>query len=612
MFSSKRNKYALLAIFMVVVVGSASGYYYMNSLVISADQKPVVTESSQEKTEKVESKLLPAQNELLVKFKSTTDQAKKDKFYAKHGAKEKSEISQIGVKVITLDATDPEQKAKEIRVSDADSIEYIEPNFTYESSATPNDPYYASSQSSWFTVANAPAGWDITTGEGSIIAVADTGVNPAHPDLAAKLLPGYNFFDNNTDSADVYGHGTPVAGVSSAISNNTVGVAGSSWNSQIIPIRISAPTGSAYTSAMANAITFAADHGAAVVNLSFGGPSPSVALQSAVDYAKTKNVIVVASAGNYSSEVIQYPAGLTGVIGVSALELSTGFTSLTSYSTYNTAVDVSATGCLYSATMGGSYGSFCGTSNAAPVVTGLVALMKSVNPALTVQQVTDYLAQNSTDLGTVGWDKYFGWGRIDYGKTLAAVKSGVLPIPTNGTLTGKVKDATGIALAGATVKASLSSVEKASVVTGADGSYTFSLAPGSYSVAASAPNYSNTTNTAIVDSSSVKTLDLTMTILPAADTVAPTVSISSPVVGASVKLGTKQAINVTASDNSGKVAKVEFYIDGKLTNTDTASPFSYTWNVNRKLTVGAHTISAKAYDAANNSATSSININITK
>lgn len=209
------------------------------------------------------------------------------------------EIPQIRVKRIKVP---PHALERILESLNADEhTKFAEPNFLAEPMSTPDDYYY---NSQWhLPKISAPEAWDLSTGAQNIpIAILDTGVDPAHPDLGAKLLPGYNFYDRNTDTSDVRGHGTAVAGAAAAISNNGRGVASVAWGNPILPIRISAPDGYATYSAMASAIIYAADHGAKVINLSYGGENYSSTLQSAVDYAWSKGAVVVASAANYSTD----------------------------------------------------------------------------------------------------------------------------------------------------------------------------------------------------------------------------------------------------------------------------------------------------------------------
>lgn len=606
MFSSKKSKKILLSILLFVF--TLAGFFFVfNSFFLNKADTFLDT------NEIKNAKVLPVENELLVKFKPTTSQTKKDKFYTKHNATEKGEIKQIDVKIITLDAKDPEQKAKEIRQLDAADIEYIEPNYFAEVSTIPNDPNYIANQQSWYKTIGAEVAWEEAKGDNVIIAVVDSGVDLTHPDLKDKLVPGYDLIANDSDPTDEHGHGTKSAGTAAALSNNATGVTGGSWNSKILPIRICDSTGYCPYSAMANGIIYAADHGASVITMSVSGSTASSTLQNAVNYAVGKNVVLIASAGNNSANLVNYPAACVGAIGVGALDGT--FVNRISYSNFGSGIDVASLSSAYTTLKGGGYGGFTGTSAATPYVGGLAALIKSLNPNLTVSQVTDYIIQNTTDIDATGWDQYTGWGRINYEKTIAAVKSGVLPTPINGTIAGKVYESgTNISLSGATVTAMQTNIAKTSTVTLTDGSYVLSVEPGNYDLKIEEANHSAVTLLNIGTTSAQTTTAQTayLTIKATSDITAPIISISSPVANANVKLGSRQTISATATDNSGIVNKVEFYLDGKLINTDSATPYSYNWNVGRKLAIGTHIIAAKAYDAAGNSAVASATVNIIK
>src|SRR5690606_30750166 len=118
---------------------------------------------------------------------------------------------------------------------------------------------------------SAPLAWDMTSGSAAVtIAICDTGIDASHPDLAGKLVPGWNAYSNNNDTSDPTGHGTAVAGIAAAASNNGIGIASVAGNCRIMPIRIGNATGATSSSVIANGIIHAADHGARVVNVSFG------------------------------------------------------------------------------------------------------------------------------------------------------------------------------------------------------------------------------------------------------------------------------------------------------------------------------------------------------
>jgi len=346
---------------------------------------------------------------ILVKFKSNASDLRRSEINSKYALKENSEIKNIGVKIVSIPSgIKPEAMVEALNNNEKDAIEFAEPDFVVEPSLVPNDPWFANWQKDK-TQINLPGAWDITTGtSNTVIAVVDTGVNCSHEDLAGQCLAGWNFYDNNSTTTDVNGHGTRVAGVAAAVGNNALGVAGTSWQSKILPLRVAAPDGSATYSSIASAISYAADHGAKVVNASYqvGGSS---AVERAASYLASKGGLLVVSEGNYSSDT-GYSNSLN-IISVSAVDANQ---ALYSWSSFGSDVDVAAPGCTGATTYeNGGYGSFCGTSNAAPEVAGLLALMWGANPGLTPDQVSDILFKSTIDLGASGVDKYYGWGTID-------------------------------------------------------------------------------------------------------------------------------------------------------------------------------------------------------
>ncbi|HEV7862996.1 MAG TPA: S8 family serine peptidase, partial [Acidimicrobiia bacterium] len=178
------------------------------------------------------------------------------------------------------------------------AVETVEPNRIRRADLIPNDPRYAS-QASYLQTMHLPDAWNTTTGNDSmVLAIVDSGVQLNHPDLASRLVPGYDFVNNDPSPDDDFGHGTMVAGIAAAITNNGQGVAGGMWRGKIMPVKVLDNHGSANDDDIAAGITFAVDHGASVINLSLGGPGASTTLQTAVDYATSHNVVVVAAAGN--------------------------------------------------------------------------------------------------------------------------------------------------------------------------------------------------------------------------------------------------------------------------------------------------------------------------
>ncbi|MFZ3062515.1 MAG: S8 family peptidase, partial [Actinomycetota bacterium] len=305
--------------------------------------------------------------------------------------------------------------------------EYAEPNYQLKAFATPNDTYFP--QQWALTKIQAPVAWDKTTGSSSVtIAILDTGVDLSHPDLAAKIVPGYNFAYGTSNPSDDNGHGTHVAGIAAAVTNNGSGVAGVSWGSKIMPVKVLDSFGSGDDFAIQQAIVWAADNGAKVINMSLGGPGYLQSTQDAVNYAYGKGVVLVAAAGNSGVSTPYYPAAYNHVISVSA----TGNSDIiTSYSNYGSWIDVAAPGGGSVGTDGiistfwdsGShvYASGTGTSMAAPHVSGLAALLRAYSPTLTNDQVEQQIESMADDLGSPGKDNYYGYGRINALKALFSV-----------------------------------------------------------------------------------------------------------------------------------------------------------------------------------------------
>ncbi|GLI40143.1 S8 family serine peptidase [Geobacter hydrogenophilus] len=546
-------------------------------------------------------------DELIVQFKAGVHKANSDSVLKGAGAQEAEDIPQLRVKRIKVPAA-ARTKVKAALAKNP-QVSFVEENYLAEPTAIPNDTSYASQ---WhLPKIAAPAGWDISTGSSSVdIAILDSGVDPSHPDLAGKLLPGFNFVLNNADTHDVTGHGTKVAGSAAAMGNNGAGVAGVAWKNQVMPLVIADSTGYATYSRMASAITYAADHGVRIINLSYGGSTSSSTLQNAVNYAWNKGAIVFASAANYNTSTPYYPAACTNAVSVSATDAND---AKASFSNYGPTIDIAAPGVsILTTANGGGYASVSGTSFSSPIAAGLGALILSVNPTLTSAQVVDIITSNADDIGTPGFDQYFGYGRINVLKSLTAAQSAV-PISdataptasiTSPTSSSTVKGNAAVAVA-ASDNVGVAKVELringALFATATTAPYAFSwdtttTVDGSYSLEAVAFDAAGN-----MGQSSAVSVKVSNTV----DTIAPTVAITSPANGATI--GTSATISIAASDNVG-VSRIEIYIDGKLATSKTGvSSLSYIWNT-RKIAAGAHTILSKAFDAAGNAATASITV----
>lgn len=348
-----------------------------------------------------------SKDELIVKFKRDTSSGKRDEVLSRNSLKKKSEIEGLSMRLVGIpDGRNPQDVADHLMKREGDFVEFAEMNKYYAPDILPNDSGYASQ---WDKVkVGGPAAWDITVGSpGVIVAIIDTGTNCNHPDLAANCVAGYDFYNNDTDPQDEYGHGTKVAGDVAAVGNNSIGYAGMGWRLGIMPLKIAGPDGGGSTYLMAQALDFAASRGARVANISYQVTN-SATVQAAARNFKSKGGLVTVSAGNYST--LTGFAAVPEIITVSATDNND---VKYSWSSYGNEVDVSAPGCTYTTLSSGSYGSGCGTSYAAPITAGVIGLIMSANPSLSAEQVQNILFTTAKDLGTSGWDQYYGWGRID-------------------------------------------------------------------------------------------------------------------------------------------------------------------------------------------------------
>jgi thermitase len=374
-----------------------------------------------------------AAGQVLVKFKpSVSAQAAK------------ASNTAAGAVVITrLPGVDAYQVAGELTVEQllkaykADpSVEYVEPNFIYyPMSTTPNDPSFSSQ---WgLDNIKAPQSWDVQKGTNEvIIAVIDSGADMNHEDLKARVVTGYNYNGDNptNDTTDLYGHGTHVAGIVGATTNNGLGVAGVTWNCRLMILKVFDANGQGDTvSILVNALAYAADNGAKVANMSLAGPSYSSTFYNGVQYAHGKGCVIVAAAGNDGDTTINYPASYDNVISVAAVDRND---LRTTYSDANAYVDVCAPGGSGSAhssdrifsTMPSyhvtknndgyynDYDTMQGTSMASPFVAGFAGLIYSQNPSWTNTQVENLIFSSVDHLGAGAAgsrNDQYGYGRIN-------------------------------------------------------------------------------------------------------------------------------------------------------------------------------------------------------
>lgn len=292
------------------------------------------------------------------------------------------------------------------RYSELDEVEYAEPDYTLSASYTPNDPFFPYQYGP--QKVQAPDAWDVTTSNGNIkIAIVDTGIQLNHPELSIKLWPGYNFVEGNLVPNDGNGHGTHVAGIAAALTENSLGIAGVAPSASIIPVRALDNSGNGLLSNIANAITYSTNAGAKVINLSLGSSQSSITLENAVNYAWNQGVVVVAAAGNEASSTPIYPAAYQNAIAVASTDNND---QKSDFSNFGTWVDVAAPGSTILSTYIGSYYAYLsGTSMAAPHVAGLAALLAAQGQ--TNLQIRNTI-QSTCDV-IPGTGVYWTYGRIN-------------------------------------------------------------------------------------------------------------------------------------------------------------------------------------------------------
>ena len=372
--------------------------------------------------------------EVLVKFKKNITDNVKRQMHGNINAKVKGVLSEIGIEVIRLPVGMSVGDGVNF-YNNLPEVEYAEPNHIRRAFLdSPNDTYYSNQ---WgLSKIDVQAAWEKTTGTNTIIvAVIDTGVDYTHPDLSVAVdsTTGYDFINDDNDAIDDNDHGTHVAGIIAAATNNGIGIAGvaGGWGAvpgiKIMPIKILDAGGSAAVSYISTAVIRAANAGARVINMSLGDtqlpPVYSSTEYDACKYAYDKGCVVVAASGNgYDSngdgiidtsgmEPVSYPAAYDIVIAVGATDSSD---KRASFSNYGDDLDIVAPGTSIRSTIRSSdYADMSGTSMATPFVSGVVSLILSKDPSLTPADVYTKLVESADGVGASGWDKETGYGRLN-------------------------------------------------------------------------------------------------------------------------------------------------------------------------------------------------------
>ena len=298
-------------------------------------------------------------------------------------------------------------------------IETASVNHLLYATLIPNDPSYGAQWA--LPKINAPAAWDITTGSSNVIvAVVDSGLDTGHIEFSGRIADPYDAIDGDNTPQDTCGHGTHVAGIIGAAGNNSTGMAGMAWNVKIMPVRVLTSNGSCSGTefTVQNGINWAVSHGAKVINLSLGalpgvGQSCEIVfpvMSQAIANAYNAGVLVVAAAGNDAASRLSCPAAQAQALAVGA---TTSTDQRSWYSNYGTGLNVMAPGDSIYSTYPGTYTYMSGTSMATPYVSGLAALLFSVNSSLPHAKVWNVIQNTADDLPPSGYDTQTGYGRIN-------------------------------------------------------------------------------------------------------------------------------------------------------------------------------------------------------
>lgn len=430
---------------------------------------------------------------------------------SKHSVKLRGRINKLRLILVSLPAGADLEATKAKLEAEAD-VESVGLNYVYqlfgaqsqtvEPKHITNDLWMPLLQWGLFAIGFHKIPASVLPTSAPIIAVVDTGVDYTHPDLGtAKIIKGPDYWDGDMDPMDTFGHGTHVAGIAAALTDNQVGVAGVSGKSKVLAVRVAGTWWIPLFAGVAG-IVYAADYsGVKVINLSWGGPYDSDYLRDAINYATGKGILVVAAAGNEDTTDPRYPAAYENVLAVGATEAEEvgceeSLVRKAYFSNYGDYVDIAAPGVwIWSTIPGGEYEPYDGTSMASPYVAGAAALIWGKWPSLTRQQVYDLLV--TTGDPNIDPDEdgvYFPTGVKHLNLYNAFAAKMTMP-PAGGALLGLVVDAnTGLPLQGATVTAKSGSITL-TATTRSNGTFTITNMPaGDYTVSASKSGYVTTTD----------------------------------------------------------------------------------------------------------------------
>lgn len=301
-------------------------------------------------------------------------------------------------------------------------LEYAEPDGFGDGGQIPNDPifniqWHLANSAKPSACIQAPAAWNITTGSTNVlVAVLDTGLNGTLAEFTNRVVAGYNFVSNNSNTADDNDHGTSVAGTLAANANNGIVGAGVDWQCCIMPVKVLDANNYGYYSWWAEGVDYAVAQGAKVINLSAGGTTTDATLTHSITNAIAHGVVFVTITHNDGTGTIRFPGSLTNCITVGATDQQD---KRCGFSNFGPQIDLVAPGTnINTVGIDGTWWVWWGTSFAAPQVAGVSSLLISIRPDLTPDQIRNVLCLGADDqvgdaTDTPGFDNYYGWGRLN-------------------------------------------------------------------------------------------------------------------------------------------------------------------------------------------------------
>ncbi len=369
---------------------------------------------------------------ILVKMNPSMQALNSEAMVATHPA-DAGSLAPIGWEILEIDADLVPAVLAQL-AADARTAEVDHP---LELAWTPNDPGVAGDTQWALQKIGAEIAWEFSSGKAITVAVLDSGIDATHPDLIGRVVTGHNFYDDNTDTTDLCGHGTHVAGIIAATANNAVGIAGVAHNAKIMPLKVIDDDCVGSYIRLMQAIVYATDIGVRLISITSGGGYEHEGLHEAIQYAESRGVLVVVSAGNRANHEPFFPGSFPESFTVAGTNRDD---EQYDKSNYGDQIDISAPAtAVYSTYFDdnqSTYAYMTGTSMATPHVVGVAALLLERDPSMSLSDLKTLLLASTVDLGEPGWDPIFGAGRISAWRGFAQnfpaagnVKQGHIRVP---------------------------------------------------------------------------------------------------------------------------------------------------------------------------------------